>query len=364
MPILTQAARIGVGMMLLVPLAAHAATFCVDTSAQLRDALTEAGSNGADDVIRIKTGTYTFDFPFVAVAFSYETAQDFDITLQGGWTGNDGLCSRRFLNPASTVLSGSGSSAVLWMTGADGSAADMIVEQLTIRDGNSPEYGAGLRIGGRSAPGGFNGDLVIERVLFDNNNSDEWAAGLAVETNGGIRVRNSVFHGNSCGVNACAGEFVGYADDFTQVRNTFGNNTLVGNVCNDGASECSTGGFLINGWFDHMPHTSLHNNLFALNDGNDLQLSNDHVDVLFNNINQLQGIPQLDFGNMNVINPQFVDLLDDDYHLQLDSPMRNAGAVDIAYGSVDYAGVQRVQEGRIDIGAFEFDGLIFENGFD
>ena len=129
-------------------------------------------------------------------------------------------------------------------------------------------------------------------------------------------------------------------------------------------ASCSTGGFLINGWFDYMPHTSVHNNLFALNDGNDLQLINDHVDVLFNNINQMHGTPQLNFGNMNVINPQFVSLLDDDYHLQLDSPMRNAGAMDIAYSSIDYAGAQRVQQGRIDIGAFEFDGLIFENGFD
>ena len=239
MPILTLAARIGVGMTLLALHAAHAATFCVDTSAQLRDALTEAGSNGANDVIRIKTGTYTFDFPFIAVAFSYETSQDFDITLQGGWTGNDGVCSRRFLNPASTVLSGSGSSAVLRMTGADGSAGDMIIDQLTIRDGNSTEYGAGLRIGGRSAAGGFNGDLVIERVFFDNNNSGAWAAGLAVETNGGIRVRNSVFHGNSCDVKACAGEFVSFADDPEQVRNTFGNNTLVGNVCNDDAPRAA-----------------------------------------------------------------------------------------------------------------------------
>lgn len=356
--------RLGLATTLLVAQAAQAATFCVDTTGELQDALAEAGSNGANDVIRIKTGTYEYAIPFVAVAFSYETAQDYDITLQGGWTGNGDTCTRRLFNPASTVLSGSGSSAVLRMTGADGSAGDMIVEQLTIRDGNSSEYGAGLRIGGRSANGGFNGDIVIERVLFDDNNSSAWAAGLSVETNGGIRVRNSVFHGNSCDVNACAGEFVGFTDDPEQVRNTFGNNTLVGNVCNDGAPGCVTGGFLINGWFDYMPHSSVHNNLFALNDGNDLQLISEHVDVLFNNINQMQGVPQLDFGNLNIINPQFVSLLDDDYHLQIDSPMRNAGALDIASGAIDHAGAQRVQEGRVDIGAFEFDGLIFQDGFE
>lgn len=350
---------------LLIAQAAHAATFCVSTSSQLQDALTEAGSNGADDVIRIKTGTYDIAIPFVAVAFTYETSENFDVTLQGGWAGNGDACSRRSLNPASTVLTGSGSKAVLWMSGAPGSRGDMIVQQLTIRDGNSTDYGAGMRIGGNSGLTGFEGDLIVERVYFDNNNTDAWAAGLAVETGGGVRVRDNVFRSNSCGVNACAGELFAFADDAVEVRQTFGNNTLVGNVCNDDASSsCTTGGFLINGWIDYMPRTSVHNNLFALNDGNDLQLIQDsHVDVMYNNINQMSGIAESDFGNLHVINPHFVSLLDDDFRLLGDSPMRNAGGNGFPYGADDFDGAARVQEGRVDIGAFEYDG-IYAGGFE
>jgi len=351
---------------LLIAQAAGATTFCVSTSGELQDALTEAGSNGADDVIRIKTGTYDIAIPFVAVAFLYETSQNFDVTLQGGWVGNADACSRRSLNPASTVLTGSGSKAVLWMIGAAGSRGDMIVQQLTIRDGNSPDYGAGLRIGSNSGINGFEGDLIVERVYFDNNNSDAWAAGLAIETGGGVRVRDNVFRSNSCGVNACAGELFAFSDDAVEVRQTFGNNTLVGNVCNDDAgSGCTTGGILINGWIDYMPRTSVHNNLFALNDGNDLQLIQDsHVDVMYNNINQMSGIPESDFGNLHVINPHFVSLLDDNFRLLADSPMRNAGGNGFPYGEEDFDGAVRVQEDRVDIGAFEFDDGIFANGFE
>ncbi|MGH8174106.1 MAG: choice-of-anchor Q domain-containing protein [Rhodanobacteraceae bacterium] len=358
--------RVFACMTLLIAQAAGATTFCVSTSGELQDALTEAGSNGADDVIRIKTGTYDIAIPFVPVAFTYETSQNFDVTLQGGWVGNGDACSRRFSNPAATVLSGSGSRAVLWMIGANGSRGDMIVQQLTIRDGNSSDYGAGLRIGGHSGTNGFDGDLIVERVYFDNNNSDAWAAGLDVETGGGVRVRDNVFRSNSCSTNACAGEFFAYSDDAVEVRQTFGNNTLVGNVCNDDATpSCITGGFLINGWIDAMPHTSVHNNLFALNDGNDLQLiGGSHVDVMYNNINQMIGIPESDFGNLHIINPHFVSLLDDNFRLLGDSPMRNAGGNGFPYGEDDFDGAARVQEGQVDIGAFEFGDGIFTDGFE
>jgi hypothetical protein len=80
--------QLGIGSLLIASHAGSAATFCVNETTEIQDALAVAESNGEDDVIRIKTGTYTYTFPFVAGMFYYETQEDFDLTLQGGWTGS------------------------------------------------------------------------------------------------------------------------------------------------------------------------------------------------------------------------------------------------------------------------------------
>ena len=171
--------RFGIGAMLLgiVP-TTHATTFCVNTASELRGALEVAESNGINDVIRMKTGTYIHDFQFTAVAFSYDTQEDFDITLPGRWSGLGDTCTRRGRNPAWTVLSGDGSKAVLWIAGANGSLGDIIVEQLTLRNGSVGAAGAGMQLGGNIGANGFNGDIVVERVYFDDNTSKYGAAGL------------------------------------------------------------------------------------------------------------------------------------------------------------------------------------------
>jgi hypothetical protein len=268
------------------------------------------------------------------------------------------------------VLDGGGEKAVLWMTGANSSQGDMIVEQLTVRNGAIDAEGAGMKLGGNYGSNGFAGDIVVERVYFDDNTALE-GAGLFVSTNGGIRVRNSVFRSNSCENNACAASIVTFSFDSEDIRAVFSNNTIFGNVCReDAAPTCITGGVLVGG-LGLMPRTALLNNAFALNDGNDVELQGgSSVDVLYNNINVLSGTPASSVGNLDIINPQFVSpILDDDFHLQPISPLRNAGYDGFLiglppYSATDYAGIPRVQENRIDIGAHEFSERIFEDGFD
>ncbi len=162
-----------------------------------------------------------------------------------------------------------------------------------------------------------------------------------------------------------------YSLDSSDIRAAFSNNTIFGNLCSDEAgSSCITGGVIVDGQ-GLEPRISLLNNVFALNDGNDIELpGGSAVDLWYNNINMLSGTPALSVGNINFINPGFVSpILDDDFHLQIDSPMRNAGydgfLVDLpAYSATDYAGTTRVQENRIDIGAHEFSERIFADGFD
>lgn len=359
-----------VAALLLAPLATRAATFCVNTTTELQDALAVAQSNGANDVIRIKTGTYTYAFPFVQTMFVYETDEDFDIKLEGGWGGSGDACSRRFPSPASTVLDGGDEKSVLRMTGANTSTGDIIVEQLTVRRGAVNGEGGGMKLGGNFGSNGFNGSIVVERVYFDDNFAQE-GGGLYARTNAGIRIRNSIFRGNQCETNACAADIAIFSLDDSAVRAVFSNNTVFGNVCSDDAgSACISGGVRVDG-LGLGPRSALLNNAFALNDGNDLELpGGSQVDLWYNNIHVLAGTPATSIGNINFINPGFVaPILDDDFHLQPGSPLRNAGYDGFliglpAYSATDYAGIPRVQEERIDIGAHEFSERIFADGFD
>ena len=359
-----------VAMLLVAPLAAHAATFCVDTTSELQDALAVAGNNSANDVIRIKTGTYTYTFPFVQTMFVYETDEDFDITLEGGWTGSGDACARRFPSPTSTILDGGGEKAVLRMTGGNTSAGDIIVEQLTVRGGAVNAQGGGMKLGGNFGSNGFNGSIVVERVYFDDNFALE-GGGLHVRTNAGVRIRNSIFRGNQCETNGCAADIAIFSLDGSRIRAVFSDNTIFGNSCSDEAvSSCVTGGVVVDG-LGLEPRTALLNNVFALNDGYDLELTGGSaVDLKCNNINLMSGTPASESGTLNFVNPGFVSpILDDDFNLQAGSPMRNAGYDGFlvglpAYSATDYAGIARVQEGRIDIGAHEFSERIFQDGFD
>lgn len=362
--------QLGIGSLLIASHAGSAATFCVNETTEIQDALAVAESNGEDDVIRIKTGTYTYTFPFVAGMFYYETQEDFDLTLQGGWTGSGETCQRRFLNPTSTVLASDGTKSILTIKGANSSAGDIIIEQLTVRGGDSATEGAGMKLGGNIGSNGFSGSIVVERVYFDNNSAPE-GAGLYASTNGGIRVRNSIFRSNQCENNGCAASIAIFSLDGSEVRAVFSNNTVFGNTCSDDAgASCVTGGVIVDG-LGLSPRTALLNNAFAQNDGNDVELTGGSaVDLWYNNITEMSGTPASELGTLNYSNPGFVSpILDDDFNLQQDSPLRNAGYDGFLvglppYSSIDYAGISRVQESVIDIGAHEFGERIFFDGFE
>lgn len=362
--------KLGFSAALLVACAhVHATTFCVNTTTELQDALIAAQSNGANDTIRIKTGTYTYTFPFVLTIFPYETQEDFDLTVQGGWTGSGDSCQRRVSNPEATVLDGGGEKQVLNLQGANSSAGDITVERLTVRGGAYFE-GGGLKVGGNIGSNGFNGSIVIDRVYFDDNFALT-GGGLFAQTNGGMRIRNSIFRSNQCEENGCAAFLSIFSLENTEVRSVFSNNTVFGNVCTEDAlPSCVTGGVIVDG-LGLTPRTALLNNVFTQNEGNDLELTGGSaVDLWYNNIIELAGTPASEIGTLNFINPGFVSpILDDDFTLLPGSSLRNAGNDGFliglpAYSDYDYLGRSRVQEERIDIGAHEFNERIFADGFE
>jgi len=339
--------------------AGYAATFCVDTAAELRTAMTTASTNGADDVIRIKTGAYSGAHPINATtAFLLGVQENFGLTLQGGWVPLVAVdCGRRITDPALTVLSGSNLRKVLLVIGNAGTSGALAVENLTLRDGNATDRGAGLHLFGN-----YTGNVRIEYVNFFSNDAGSFAGGASISTGGIIEVRNNLFRFNSCPNRFCAGEIFGQTASPSVIRTFFGNNTVVNNRCSPGAPSCTGAGVGVYG----PSRGVIFNNAFAFNDGFDVDVSptGANVDLLFNNINESSGTPANSIGNINVADPLFENPLAPDYRLRFSSPLRDAGTSNLVLGEVDFNGLPRINNGLVDIGAFENDDAVFRNSFE
>ncbi len=339
--------------------AAVAAEFCVTTSAELQQAFMAASSNGQADTIKIQAGTYAGTSG--AVAFAYYTSENFSLIVQGGWASNPPtLCTRQFPVPTATVLSGSDVRQVLKINGANGTSGALSLSNLTVRDGFSSQQGAGLDIGGGA---GFTGNVLVYRVIVERNVGTQIGGGMSVSSAGIVNIRNNLFLLNRCTVSNCAISATVNATDQTMVRALFGNNTIVANQCNSGSSCNHTGAR-----FGGTANALFYNNLFAANSNGDLELfsfGGGIVSVYYNNLVSITGTaPGFSVGNIAFANPQFVDLLNDDFRLKLGSPMINAGTEEFVLQSTDLAGEQRINEGRVDIGAYENVDRIFANAFD
>ena len=113
--------------------AAQAATFCVSDAAGLHNALSQAASDGEDDIIQIMQGTYVGNF-------IYASTEAFGVTIEGGYTVG---CASREVDPANTVLDGNATGNVLVSSCPD-HAAEFVVDGVTLQDRNASNEGGGL----------------------------------------------------------------------------------------------------------------------------------------------------------------------------------------------------------------------------
>lgn len=109
--------------------------FCVSNATQLQNALTEAATNGDEDIIRVVQGTYIGNFTF-------DSFDGREITLKGGYSSD---CTSRILDPSNTILDGNNAGRVLYINnpGLLGSA-DIFIEGFTIQNGNTTEGAGGI----------------------------------------------------------------------------------------------------------------------------------------------------------------------------------------------------------------------------
>jgi len=135
--------------------AAWGATFDVVDAAELEAALLEAASNGEDDTIRVRQGTYTGNFV-------YDSSEGHSIEVLGGYYS---VFWQRDLDPSNTVFDAAGSGRPLFLINSEG--GDINVEGFTFQNG-SANIGGGLYAESYSETGTA-GDIDISSNIVKGN---------------------------------------------------------------------------------------------------------------------------------------------------------------------------------------------------
>ena len=330
-------------------------TFNVTTPDEFQNALTEAQSNSEDDTINVAAGIYN-----ITSALTYST-NDGDgghtLTIQGAGTDKtilDGGKNVRIMD-INTDTDGSG----------DDSGGDVTIEGMAFNNGKHNIYGGGLYVYGYGA------NITIKQCAFSGNSAGYYdGGGVYVSLQSGTTtIINNTFSGNSA--NYGGGVYVSSQSGTTTITN----NTFSGNSANDGGG---VGAYL---WDDSAILNVYNNILFGNianaggNDGDDLYVDSDRdgnsrgsTVNLYNN--DFSGNANFDTGQSEDLSitytdnyhhanniqedPQFVDPVNEDFHLKPTSRCIDKGTAD-APGllETDFEGDPRIINDTVDIGADE-----------
>ncbi len=254
--------------------------------------------------------------------------------------------------------------------GFEGKVSDPTVDQA--RDGvvagnlvydidsyGNPAYGQDRSADGIYLDGGR--DVIVERnVIHDVNIGIELASEHAGRSTSHITVRNNVVY-NAGVISLTIGGYDrrrGSTEDCVIVNNTFvgsdgvellvqfdtRNNVIENNIVVAGEQ----GNFLENGYEENAGNVVDHN-LFASPSGSGTWQWKSTTYASFEAYQRGTG----NDGHSLVADPGFVDAANHDFRLVEGSPATDAGEALFQAGSVDLAGMPRLDDGRPDLGAFE-----------
>lgn len=303
--------------------AAVAATHCVDTSAELDDALQAFVDDDEDTVVNIAQGTY---------GIRTTTEQDgSSLTLRGGYT--DGTCTQRSFDASSTVLVPAVNDSLYIL------ASRLALGSLTLRG-----------FAGEVELQALDESLDVTRVRFEGPATQgNHLAASRVYVNEVLVQRSG--SSSSPGDNRCALRVYGFVAPSDEV--VVQHSTI---AANPGAGLCVQS--VLPGDDDHFPAT-LENNVFY---GNALDLRLNHTSNyrVRNNVYASVSVehaaadPAQVSGN-STANPLFVNAAANDFRLQNASPAINSGRTTTYLGvpQYDIAGNPRYVGPAPDRGAYE-----------
>jgi hypothetical protein len=334
---------------------------CVASTPDLSDALAtlaNSASNTDSDELRIRTGTYLAP----AGGWVGAVTTHHDLVIRGGYT--DEGCTQQTNDASATILDGHDSVGVMAIDTPLIPNSNIEISGLTFQNGNATapfgNVAGGLRVGDSGPISG--GNILIERNIFRSNVGDSpigssMAGGLVAATDGqSLIVRNNLFVNNSAKNSAA---LVVYSNNAIDVSN----NTFTGNQSTDTTLQQRV---IID--FSTFGGLLLSNNIFwgnAITPGVfDIDLGGQFVGATLanNDIESSTGTPVADVGTVSV-DPEFVGSTD--FRLARTSPLIDAGINDAPGGlaTIDLDGSPRVEQGSVDLGAFE-SSYIFANGFE
>jgi len=226
--------------------------------------------------------------------------------------------------------------------------------------GNTAKYGGGVYASG-----------YHDAFTFTNNTISE---NTASKNGGGVLAWHDVTFTNNTITDNTASEYGGgVLVYYAYLGVTFTNNTISGNAASN-TSGISFGGGVAIILTSEQPTNVLYNNVFWNNSGDigkDSWINNDGdndyvpapISLFANNFDQTidtgywTKLPiTIDPSNLNNVDPLFVDAANDDFHLQVASPMINAGYLATPnLPEFDIDGTPRILGTSVDIGAYEYD---------
>jgi hypothetical protein len=224
----------------LLPGVSQSAVFNVNSAAGLQQALTDAQTNGQDDIIKVQQGVYAGNFEF-------SSTEGRNITLIGGYTPG---FTGRVPNPSLTVLDGGNSGWVIHIYNYNG--GDIAIQGFTVQNGNSPSDGGGIYA--RSyAPKGDSGHItivnnhVLSNVTIDNGGGGIAASSYSIQSAAGnILIYKNRIHGNSA---RYAG---GIKVELFSQYGTTGNIAIKNNIITKNTASSEAGGIYTGDWFDSL----------------------------------------------------------------------------------------------------------------
>ncbi len=352
-----------------------------NTGASWTDAFTELQSAlavaTAGQEIWVAAGTYLPDYDPGSDTHTLDRSLYFNlksgVSLYGGFVGIESSRLERDWRTNVTILSGD-------LLGNDGpnlanndensyhvlqgiDVTDVVLDGFTVQGGNANGTGVGqARAGGlRTANSTINinnmrftandangggamylaaSQITLDRVELIENNTSSGGGGMWITSSAAVTLTNSLLVENT------ARNFGGAIYNSSGSQVTVINTTIANNSVSSGGGIFNTNG---GSGSDHSFSTVI-NSIFWGNSGG--QIFNFPGSGSTNSYSLIQGVSG---GTVFNANPLFVDPTNGDFRLQATSPALNVGDNEAlpSYAMIDLAGVIRVQEKTVDLGAYE-----------